>query len=75
MREGNIDKEYTTGRRDQYDLDLTTFWESVKETRSREDLIKVYRDKMSLIISRLAFERARNLQREIELIDNYYHEE
>ena len=61
MREGNIDKEYTTGRRDQYDLDLTTFWESVKETRSREDLIKVYRDKMSLIISRLAFERARNL--------------
>jgi hypothetical protein len=75
MREGNIDKEYTTGRRDQYDLDLTTFWESVKETRSREDLIKVYRDKMSLIISRLAFERARNLQREIELIDNYYHED
>ena len=61
MREGNIDKEYTTGRRDQYDLDLTTFWESVKETRSREDLIRVYRDKMSLIISRLAFERARNL--------------
>jgi hypothetical protein len=75
MREGNIDKEYTTGRRDQYDLDLTTFWESVKETRSREDLIRVYRDKMSLIISRLAFERARNLQREIELIDNYYHED
>ncbi|EQB64534.1 MAG: hypothetical protein AMDU3_IPLC00004G0112 [Thermoplasmatales archaeon I-plasma] len=75
MREGNIDKEYITGRRDQYDLDLTTFWESVKETRSREDLIKVYRDKMSLIISRLAFERARNLQREIELIDNYYHED
>ena len=75
MREGNIDKEYTTGRRDQYDLDLTTFWESVKETRSREDLIKVYRDKMSLIISCLAFERARNLQREIELIDNYYHED
>ena len=75
MREGNIDKEYITGRRDQYDLDLTTFWESVKETKSREDLIRVYRDKMSLIISRLAFERARNLQREIELIDNYYHED
>ena len=75
MREGNIDKEYITGRRDQYDLDLTTFWESVEETRSREDLIKVYRDKMSLIISRLAFERARNLQREIELRDNYYHED
>ena len=75
MREGNIDKEYTTGRRDQYDLDLTTFWESVKETKSREDLIRVYRDKMSLIISRLAFERARNLQREIELIDHYYHED
>lgn len=75
MREGSIDKEYTTGRRDQYDLDLTTFWESVKETKSREDLIKVYRDKMSLIISRLAFERAKNLQREIELIDQYYHDD
>ncbi|MGC8562539.1 MAG: hypothetical protein ACP5UZ_08500 [Thermoplasmata archaeon] len=73
MGEGNIDKEYTTGRRDQYDLDLTTFWESVKETKSREDLIRVYKDKMSLIISRLAFERAKNLQREIELIDQYYH--
>ncbi len=73
MREGNLDKEYTTGRRDQYDLDLTTFWESVKETKSREDLIKVFRDKMSLIISRLAFERAKNLQMEIELIEEYYH--
>lgn len=73
MREGNLDKEYTTGRRDQYDLDLTTFWESVKETKSREELIRVFRDKMSLIISRLAFERAKNLQMEIELIEEYYH--
>jgi hypothetical protein len=73
MREGNLDKEYTTGRRDQFDLDLTTFWESVKETKSREDLIRVFKDKMSLIISRLAFERAKNLQMEIELIEQYYH--
>jgi hypothetical protein len=73
MREGNLDKEYVTGRRDQFDLDLTTFWESVKETKSREDLIKTFRDKMSLIISRLAFERAKNLQMEIELIEQYYH--
>lgn len=73
MREGNLDKEYVTGRRDQYDLDLTTFWESVKETKTREELIKAFRDKMSLIISRLAFERAKNLQMEIEMIDQYYH--
>ncbi len=73
MKEGNLDKEYTTGRRDQFDLDLTTFWESVKETKSREDLIRVFKDKMSLIISRLAFERAKNLQMEIELIEQYYH--
>ena len=73
MREGNLDKEYISGRRDQYDLDLTTFWESVKETKSREDLIRVFRDKMSLIISRLAFERAKNLQMEIELMDQFYH--
>jgi hypothetical protein len=73
MREGNLDKEYISGRRDQYDLDLTTFWESVKETKSREELIRVFRDKMSLIISRLAFERAKNLQMEIELMDQFYH--
>ncbi|MCL4334447.1 MAG: hypothetical protein M1290_04160 [Candidatus Thermoplasmatota archaeon] len=73
MREGNLDKEYMTGRRDQFDLDLTTFWESVKETKSREELIKTFRDKMSMIISRLAFERAKNLQMEIELIEQYYH--
>ncbi|MCL4447895.1 MAG: hypothetical protein M1556_07035 [Candidatus Thermoplasmatota archaeon] len=72
MREGDLDKEYLTGRRDQYDLDLTTFWESVKETKSREDLIKIFRDKMSLIISRIAFERAKKLQMEIELVDQYY---
>jgi hypothetical protein len=73
MKEGNLDKEYSTGRRDQFDLDLTTFWESVKETKSREDLIRAFKDKMSLIISRLAFERAKILQMEIELIDQYYH--
>lgn len=73
MREGNLDKEYMTGRRDQYDLDLTTFWESVKETKSRDELINLYKDRMSLIISRLAYERAKNLQTEIELIDDYYH--
>ncbi|MCW6159088.1 MAG: hypothetical protein LVQ63_06385 [Thermoplasmatales archaeon] len=73
MKEGNLDKEYSTGRRDQFDLDLTTFWESVKETKSREDLIRTFKDKMSLIISRLAFERAKILQMEIELIDQYYH--
>jgi hypothetical protein len=73
MKEGNSDKEYSTGRRDQFDLDLTTFWESVKETKSREDLIRAFKDKMSLIISRLAFERAKILQMEIELIDQYYH--
>ncbi len=73
MKEGNSDKEYSTGRRDQFDLDLTTFWESVKETKSREDLIRDFKDKMSLIISRLAFERAKILQMEIELIDQYYH--
>lgn len=73
MKEGNLDKEYSTGRRDQFDLDLTTFWESVKETKSREDLIRDFKDKMSLIISRLAFERAKILQMEIELIDQYYH--
>lgn len=73
MREGNLDKEYISGRRDQYDLDLTTFWESVKETKTREELIKAFRDKMSLIISRLAYERAKNLQMEIEMMDQYYH--
>jgi hypothetical protein len=45
----------------------------VKETKSREDLIRAFKDKMSLIISRLAFERAKILQMEIELIDQYYH--
>lgn len=72
MTEGFLDKEYVTGRRDQFDLDLTTFWESVKETKSRDDLITTFKEKMSLIISRLAYERAKNLQSEIELIDDYY---
>jgi len=75
MKEGNLDKEYMTGRRDQYDLDLTTFWESVKVTKSRAELINLYKEKMSLIISRLAYERAKDLQTEIELIDPYYHRE
>lgn len=71
MTEGNLNKEYMAGRRDQYDLDLTTFWESVRETKGREDLIKAFKEKMSLIISRLAYERAKNLQMEIELVDEH----
>ncbi len=75
MKEGEFYKQYFAGRRDQFDLDLTTFWESVKETKTRDELIRVYRKKMSLIISRLAFERAKNLQMEIELIDQFYRNE
>jgi len=70
MSEGSSNKEYISGRRDQFDLDLNTFWECVKETKTREELINLFRDRMSLIISRIAYERAKNLKDEIELADD-----
>ena len=71
MTEGILNKEYVSGRRDQFDLDLTTFWECVRETKTRDELIALFKERMSMIISRLAYERAKNLKDEIELADNY----
>ncbi|MGC8645112.1 MAG: hypothetical protein ACP5UO_02445, partial [Thermoplasmata archaeon] len=39
MAEGSSNKEYVSGRRDQFDLDLTTFWECVRETKTRDELV------------------------------------
>jgi hypothetical protein len=69
MKNNQFEKEYMTGRRDQFDLDLNTFWECVEKTETREELIEIYRKEMSATVSRLARDRAKTLREQIETDD------
>lgn len=60
-------KEYTNGRKDQFDLDYALFQKSVEETRTREEMISYLERNFSYIIQKIAVERAKDLMKELEL--------
>lgn len=66
MKNDGLEKEYMTGRRDQFDVDLSTFWDCVRASKSRDDLIENYKKEMSLIITNLASQRAKELRGIVE---------
>ncbi|MDA8055717.1 MAG: hypothetical protein M0Z77_08760 [Thermoplasmatales archaeon] len=60
-----IKKEYVAGRKDQFDLDFAIFKRAVMETKTREELVAAMESKFSLLISRLADDRAKDLMEEL----------
>ena len=56
-----IKKEYVAGRKDQFDLDFAIFKRAVMESKTREELVVAMESKFSLLISRLADDRAKDL--------------
>lgn len=61
-------KEYTIGRKDQFDLDYMIFRKATEETRTREELINYLEEMFQYIISRVQSERAKDLMKDLELI-------
>lgn len=60
-----IKKEYVAGRKDQFDLDFAIFKRAVMESKTREELVAAMESKFSLLISRLADDRAKDLMEEL----------
>ena len=58
-------KEYVAGRKDQFDLDFAIFKRSAMETKTKEELVAAMENKFSLVISRLADDRAKDLMEEL----------
>lgn len=61
-------KEYTNGRKDQFDLDYALFRKSIEESSTREELIEFLQEKFDYIIAKIASERAKDLMEELELL-------
>ena len=60
-----IKKEYVAGRKNQFDLDFAIFKRAVMESKTREELVAAMESKFSLLISRLADDRAKDLMEEL----------
>ncbi len=63
-----FEKEYVTGRKDQFDEDYAIFKKAIEETETREDLILKIEERFNYVISHVASERARDLLQEMNLI-------
>jgi len=63
-----FEKEYITGRKDQFDIDYAIFRKAVEETETREDLIQMLEEKLNYVISHVANQRAKELMQEMNLI-------
>ncbi len=63
-----FEKEYVTGRKDQFDIDYAILRKAVEETETREDLIQKLEEKLTYVISHVANERAKDLMQEMNLI-------
>lgn len=63
-----FEKEYMTGRKDQFDVDYAIFRKTVDEIKTREELINQLEQKFNYVISHLANERAKDLLQEMNLI-------
>jgi hypothetical protein len=53
-----LEKEYITGRKDQFDINYAVLRKCVDETCSGEDLVNMLEEKLKYVISIIAFERA-----------------
>jgi hypothetical protein len=62
-----FEKEYITGRKDQFDIDYAVFRKAVEETETREDLIKQLEERFNYVIAHIASERAKELIAEMDL--------
>ena len=63
-----FEKEYVTGRKDQFDVDYAIFKKAIEETDTREELIAKIEERFNYVISHVASERARDLMQEMNLI-------
>ena len=63
-----FEKEYITGRKDQFDIDYAIFRKAVEETETREELIRNIEERFSYVISHVASQRAKDLMQEMNLI-------
>jgi len=63
-----FEKEYITGRKDQFDIDYAIFRKAVEETETREELIQMLEEKLNYVISHVANQRAKELMEEMNLI-------
>ena len=62
-----FEKEYITGRKDQFDIDYTMLRKAIEETETREDLIKRLEERFNYVIAQVASKRAKELIDELEL--------
>ena len=49
-----FEKEYITGRKDQFDIDYAVFRKAVEETETREDLIRRLEERFNNVKTKLA---------------------
>ena len=63
-----FEKEYVTGRKDQFDVDYAIFKKAIEETETGEDLILKIEERFNYVISHVASERAKDLLQEMNLI-------
>ena len=68
MNNNGFNKEYVTGKKDQYDLDYAIFQKAMEETETRDDLIKYLEQRFGYVISKIADQNAKGLMGELELI-------
>ena len=61
-------KEYYTGRKDQFDIDCAIFRKEIEETNTREDIIKFLEECFSYVIAKIADQNARELMEDLELV-------
>ena len=61
-------KEYYTGRKDQFDIDYAIFRKAIEETNTREDIIKFLEERFSYVIAKIADQNARELMEDLELV-------
>jgi hypothetical protein len=63
-----FEKEYITGRKDQFDIDYVIFRKAIEETETREELIQKLAEHLNYVISHVANQRAKDLMQEMNLI-------
>ena len=62
-----FEKEYITGRKDQFDIDYAIFMKCFEETGTRDDLVNKFEEKLKYIIPMVAYEKANELMEDGEL--------
>ena len=63
-----FEKEYVTGRKDQFDVDYAIFKKTIEETDTGGELILKIEERFNYVISRVASERAKDLLQKMNLI-------